>query len=202
MNYFITAIGTDCGKTVVSAIITEMLEADYWKPVQAGFPRDTETVQSLVSNTHSLFHPESYLLQSPMSPHAAARIDQIQVNVGAMKVPQTSRHLVVEGAGGVLVPLNEEDVILDIAKKMNGELVLVSNFYLGSINHTLLTAEVIKQSGLSVKGIIFNGELNQESEVIILKKTGYKKLLHIRKEQQITPEIIKSYVQKLRTCWD
>lgn len=202
MNYFVTAIGTDSGKTVVSAVLTEMLEADYWKPVQAGFPRDTETVQKLVSNDRSKFYQERYLLQTPVSPHAAAKIDKVAIRVAEITPPVSNRDLVIEGAGGVLVPLNDTEVVLDIAKKISSELVLVSNFYLGSINHTLLTAEVVRQYGLHVRGIIFNGSMNTESEAIILKKTGYRKLLHIQQEEVIDRKTIKSYAEKLRSCWD
>src|SRR5688500_16142274 len=82
MNYFVTAIGTDSGKTLASAIMCEALQADYWKPVQAGFPRDTETVKNLISNRKSILHPEQYLLKTPASPHAAAIIDDIAIGVG------------------------------------------------------------------------------------------------------------------------
>jgi len=202
MNYFVTAIGTDSGKTFVSAILTEMLQADYWKPIQAGFPKDTDAVKALVSNEKTRFHPEAYILNTPASPHAAAIIDNIVIDLDQIKPPATERDLIIEAAGGILVPLNEEDVVLDIYDNLNAEIILVSNLYLGSINHTLLTAEMIKSRGYRVKGIIFNGPSNPESERIILKKTGYRQLLHVEQEPEINKEIVKQYAAKLKASWD
>lgn len=202
MNYFVTAIGTDSGKTLVSAILTEMLQADYWKPVQAGYPRDTETVQSLVSNERSRFYKEAYLLNTPASPHASARLDDVTISLDQIVPPVSNRDLIIEGAGGILVPLNDEDVVLDIVKKVRAEIILVSDLYLGSINHTLLTAEVIKSRGLKVKGLIFNGISNKESESIILKKTGWSQLLQIAKEDAIDKAVVRKYAKKLKECWD
>lgn len=201
MNYFITAIHTDSGKTLVSAIVTEMLEADYWKPVQAGYPRDTETVRRLVTNGKTVFHPEAYLLKTPASPHAAALIDAVHLDPESMPVPETSRDLVIEGAGGVLVPLNDEQVMADIIPRVQAEVILVSNLYLGSINHTLLTAEYLKTHNYPVKGLIFNGPENAESERIILKKTGFKHLLTIRPESEINPAVVRKYASMLKENW-
>lgn len=202
MNYFVTAIGTDSGKTVVSAIITEMLQADYWKPVQAGLPRDTDGVKALVSNSKSLFLTEKYVLKTPASPHAAAAIDGVELRALDFAAPAYNNHLVIEGAGGIMVPLNDEEVMLDLVPVLDAEIILVSNLYLGSINHTLLSAEVIKSRGLTVKGIIFNGPENKESERIILKKTGYRDLLHVKQEVEINKDVVKKYAEELRKCWD
>ena len=200
-NYFITAIGTDCGKTVVSAVIAEMIGSDYWKPIQAGYPRDTETVQSLVSNTKSVFHPEAYLLNTPASPHASARIDGVNIDVKEIKLPQTDNTLVIEGAGGCLVPVNDDQVVADFIPLFRSRVILVSNLYLGSINHTLLTAEYLHNKGYSVKGIIFNGEENAESQRIILKKTQLKCLLHVKQEPVVNKEMILRYADSLSNNW-
>lgn len=201
MNYFITAIGTDSGKTLVSAIITEMLGADYWKPIQSGHPRDTETVQSLITNHQSRFYKEQYLLKTPVSPHASARIDQIDIELSTIIPPISNRDLVIEGAGGLLVPLNDHDTILDLIKALEVEVILVSNLYLGSINHTLLTVEVLKQNKVHVKGIIFNGEPNPASEEIILAKSGYPKLLSVLPEAEINKEVVRKYADLLKDNW-
>lgn len=197
MNYFVTAIGTDSGKTLVSAILVEALQADYWKPIQAGFPRDTDAVSQLITNTKTTFHQEAYLLNTPASPHAAAKIDDVVVKAENIFPPKTENHLVIEGAGGVLVPINDEETILDLVTNLNAEIILVSNLYLGSINHTLLTAEVIKSRGYTVKGIIFNGTPNEESQRIILKKTGFRQLLHVLPEAEINKETVLKYAQKI-----
>ncbi len=202
MRYFITAIGTDSGKTIVSAIITEMLKADYWKPVQAGYPRDTETVQSLLTNKESKVHPEGYLLQTPASPHASARIDQVEIRLDNFKIPQVSGALVIEGAGGALVPINDQEVVIDMVKHFDCEIILVSDLYLGSINHTLLTIEALKHRSLPIKGIVFNGEANEESEEIILSKSGLRDLLHIGKELKMSKSVIRKYADELQKNWE
>lgn len=201
MRYFVTAIGTDSGKTVVSAIITQMLGADYWKPVQSGHPRDTVTVQQLVSSEESLFYHEKYLLNTPASPHAAAAIDQVSIQLDQIVAPVSNRDLVIEGAGGVLVPLNDEDTILDLVIQLDCEVVLVSNLYLGSINHTLLTFQALQQAGAKIKGLIFNGEPNVESERIIEKKTGLPVLLRVLPEPDVDPDMVVKYAELLKSNW-
>lgn len=196
MNYFVTAIGTDSGKTLVSAILCKALNADYWKPVQAGFPRDADTIKSLIPNC--TIHPESYLLNTPASPHAAAKIDGIEISLEKMLLPKTNNSLIIEGAGGCLVPLNDKDFVIDIAQKFNAPIILVANLYLGSINHTLLTVELLKQRKLSVAGIIFNGKSNPESERIILKHSGYKTIWHVKEEPEINSETIANYAEKIK----
>lgn len=198
-NYFVTAIGTDSGKTLVSAILTEALNADYWKPVQAGLEeRDTYQVQKLISNSQTTFYPEAYALNTPMSPHQSAKIDGIEVKLSEINLPKTqNNNLIVEGAGGVLVPINDTDFVIDIAAKFKCEIILVSNLYLGSINHTILTINEIKRRGLKVKGIIFNGESNPSSEEFILKYSNYPCLLKISKETEITKEIIVKYAKQI-----
>jgi dethiobiotin synthetase len=199
MNYFVTAIGTDCGKTFFSAILCEALCADYWKPVQAGLPRDADMVKALLMNATSKIHPEAYLLSTPASPHAAAKLDQVEINLKNLTIPQTTNELVIEGAGGCLVPLNENDFVIDLAKKFEAEIILVSNLYLGSINHTLLSAAYLKSRNYPVKGIVFNGEPNPESERIILSHSQLPCLLRMKREPSIVPEIVAKYARQLKT---
>lgn len=196
MNYFVTAIGTDSGKTVVSAILCKALGADYWKPVQAGFPRDGDTISQLVPNT--IIHPEAYLLNTPASPHAAAKIDNIVIDKSKISLPKTNNNLIIEGAGGCLVPLNDNDFVIDLAKQFGSPIILVSNLYLGSINHTLLTVNLLNQLQLLIAGIIFNGQSNPESERIILKHSGYKFIWHIKDEKEVNEEMVNFYAEKIR----
>ena len=193
MNYFITAIGTDSGKTLVSAIFCEALQADYWKPVQAGLPRDTDTVRQLISNPHTVFHQEQFLLSTPASPHVAAKIDQKAIRLSSFEIPKTNNTLIVEGAGGCLVPLNGEDFIIDLVSRFSAEIVVVSNHYLGSINHTLLTLEALKRRLLPIKGVVFNGQPNFETERIILQHAKVRCLLKIDNEPEINPDVVKKY---------
>lgn len=199
MNYFVTAIGTDCGKTLASAIICQALGADYWKPIQAGFPRDAETVHNLSPQTK--IHPEAFVLNTPASPHAAARIDKVQIQLTNIKLPDTTNDLVIEGAGGCLVPVNNTEFIIDLCSQIPCKIILVSNLYLGSINHTLLTVNLLKQRGYPVKGIIFNGPPNPDSEEIILKHSAYLPLLYIQQEKEINPSVVNRYAQLLKNQW-
>lgn len=203
MRYFVTAIHTDSGKTLVSSILVNALQADYWKPVQCGYPRDLETVSSRVYNKHCLYHPERYLLKEPMSPHAAAAREGVTIRLEDFQVPDhESNPLVIEGAGGVLVPLNDKDFVIDLAAKFEAEVILVANNYLGSINHTLLTVNELRRRKLPVKGIIFNGPENRDTEDYILQYSGYRSLLRIRPETAVTDEMITRYSIKLFENWD
>jgi dethiobiotin synthetase len=201
MQYFVTAIGTDSGKTLISAILTEALSADYWKPIQAGEPTDTDKVRSLVSNSHSTFHPEAFRLKMPASPHAAAKAEGIELSVDEIGLVQTDNDLVIEGAGGVMVPINDLEFVIDIARQPDTEIVLVADLYLGSINHTLLTVDYLKKNGFKVKGIIFNGDVNEESERIIELHSGYRVLLHLPKLAMINPEIVRYWADELMLNW-
>lgn len=197
-KYFVTGIDTDSGKTLASAILCEAIAADYWKPIQAGLPRDSNTVGSLISNSKTTIHPEKYLLKTPASPHAAAKIDNITINLEDFQLPQTKNNLVIEGAGGCLVPINDKNFVIDLIKKFEPDVILVADLYLGSINHTLLTIEAFKHRELPVTGIIFNGDSNAESERIILAHANAKCLLRISKEKSIDKEVVLKYAQRLR----
>jgi dethiobiotin synthetase len=201
MNYFVTGIDTDSGKTLTSAILCEALAADYWKPIQCGLPRDTATVQSLVTNKKLKFHTERHLLKTPASPHAAAKVENVHIQLSDFSLPETKANLIIEGAGGCLVPLNENNFVIDLAVQFKAPIILVADLYLGSINHTLLTVALLKQKELSVKGIIFNGVPNVESESIILYHSGYTHLLSILPETVINQETVKKYAQQLSTHW-
>ena len=189
---FITGIGTGVGKTLISAIVTEALGAHYWKPVQAGFAdgTDSEWVGERISTLNatdrpdgqgasatmaSRVVPELYKLKLPASPHIAAReegviisLDKIAVRLSEIAAALApARPLVIEGAGGLLVPLNEREFVLDLVKKLEANVILVSRNYLGSINHSLLTAEVCRSHGLKVVGWIFNDQyLHYEQEIV------------------------------------
>ena len=197
-QFFITGISTEVGKTIASAIITEALEADYWKPIQAGDLNnsDSHKVANLISNSKTVIHKSSYELQTPMSPHAAAEIDGIHINLRNIKQPLTDNHLVIEGAGGLLVPLNNNDTILDIIMPMY-KVIVVSRHYLGSINHTLLTINWLKKKGYDVF-ILFSGDAHLSTESIILKKTGVPLIGRINEEKVFDKEVVKKYAIQFR----
>jgi len=201
MDYFITGIDTDSGKTLTSAILCEALQADYWKPVQAGSPTDSEVVRKLVTNQKTKVHPETFLLKMAASPHAAAKHQGISIKLTDFILPDTTNTLVIEGAGGCLVPLNDNDLVIDLAEKLDSEIVLVADLYLGSINHTLLSFNELRRRKLNVKGIVFNGESNPESESIIIRHTGLRCLLEIRPEDNLNKDVVARYADKLLKNW-
>jgi dethiobiotin synthetase len=200
-HYFITGIGTDVGKTVISAIVVKALNADYWKPVQAGDLdySDTHKVKAMVNDNDEKinFHENAFALKTPMSPHAAADIDEIQIKLNDIKKPQTQNHLVIEGAGGLLVPLNKTDTIADLISKED-KIILVSRHYLGSINHTLLSLEYLKQKGFKNIGIIFSGDEHSTTESIILSKTHAKFIGRVNEEKEFTPKVVQHYAENFR----
>lgn len=202
---FITGIGTDVGKTLVAAIVTEALEADYWKPVQAGLTdgTDAEKIQSLLSNPHSRIHPEAYRLHTPASPHIAARIDGVEIDPG--KIVQQSkeiqqaidRPLVIEGAGGLLVPLSAQHTVADLIKALQARVILVSRNYLGSINHSLLTAAWCRHNGIDVAGWIFNDDYLQYEDEIV-SWSGYPSLGRIARMGTINAAQIREQALRLK----
>ncbi len=197
-TYFITGISTDVGKTIASAIATEALEADYWKPVQAGELDncDTKKVERLVSNSKSKFHPNAYALKTPMSPHGAAEIDGIKIDISKIKTPKTDNNLVIEGAGGLFVPLNNTDTIFDLIKP-EYKVIVVSRHYLGSINHTLLTVNTLKEKGFNVS-IMFSGDEHKSTEDIIKKMTQVPVIGRIDEEPYFDKNVVKEYAEKLK----
>lgn len=199
MKLFITGIGTDVGKTITSAIITQSLEADYWKPVQAGDldNSDSHKIQRYISNDKTIIHENSYKLNTPASPHLAAAIDGISIDLKNIIEPKTKNHLVIEAAGGILVPLNDNQTIIDLIKN-DYKVILVSRHYLGSINHTLLTFEALKSRNIEVAGIIFSGDENKASEEIILQKTNANFIGRIENEPYFDQNVIQYYADEFR----
>lgn len=199
MKLFITGIGTDVGKTITSSIIVEALEADYWKPIQAGDldHSDSHKIQKFISNHKTVIHESSYKLNTPASPHLAAKLDEVTIDLKEIKEPKTKNNLVIEGAGGVFVPLNSSDCIIDLIQK-DYKVIVVSRHYLGSINHTLLTIEALKNRKIKIAGIIFSGDENKATEEIILSKTGVACIGRIDNEPYFDQNVIRYYADKFR----
>ncbi|WAC00851.1 dethiobiotin synthase [Lacinutrix neustonica] len=197
-TYFITGISTEVGKTLASAIITEALEADYWKPIQAGEldTCDTKKVKQLVSNQTSQFHKNAYALKSPMSPHAAAELDGVVIDLKKITAPKTKNHLVIEGAGGLLVPLNNKQTIIELIKP-HYKVIVVSRHYLGSINHTLLTVHLLKEKGFEV-AIVFSGNEHKTTEAIIKKMTNVPIIGRIEEEPYFDKNVVLEYATQFK----
>ena len=199
MKLFITGISTDVGKTIASSIIVEALEANYWKPIQAGDldKSDSHKIEKYISNKKTVIHENSYKLNTPASPHYAAKIDGITIDINKINEPKTKNHLIIEGAGGIFVPLNDTDYIIDLIKP-DYKVIVVSRHYLGSINHTLLTVEALKNRKINIAGIIFSGDENKATEEIILSKTKINCIGRIEEEHYLDKNIILEYADLFR----
>lgn len=196
---FVSGIGTEVGKTVASAILVRALGADYWKPVQSGDLHwtDSQKVQQW-NGGQTTIHPEAYRLRTPMSPHAAAAIDQVQIELARFALPETDNFLVVEGAGGLQVPLNEQHTMLDLIGQLGLPVVLVSRHYLGSINHTLLSLEALHRRSIPLAGLIFNGPAHPTTEQAISQISGTTALLRIEDLPEVNPVHVKAEADRLR----
>lgn len=196
-SYFITGIGTDVGKTVVSAIFAEAMQANYWKPVQAGDLDFSDTLKVKAYCTEKVnFIPEVYRLNTPASPHYAAQIDGIEIKLTDFNLPEVTGNLLVEGAGGLLVPVNEKGLLyIDLIQHFNLPIILVSRHYLGSINHTLLSLEALKNRNLSVEIIVFVGHENPATESIILSHYPIQKVIRIPLTEEVNSEFIRNQAE-------
>ncbi len=158
-NYFITGTDTDVGKSVAAAWAMLHLDANYWKPVQSGIkpPTDTQWVQQITGFSHTRFYEETYRLRQPLSPHEAAKRDGIKIEMSAFVMPDTDRPLIIEGAGGLMVPLNHNNFVIDLIVQLEVPVILVARSGLGTINHTLLSLEAMRRRKIEIKGVIING---------------------------------------------
>lgn len=213
MNLFITGIGTNVGKTVVAAILTEALQADYWKPIQSGTVEgmDSDIVKSLISNTKTIIHPETYLLKQPLSPHFAAKIDGVEIELDkiqsqfirlylSLRAESRSevQHLIIEGAGGLLVPINSTQYVIDIAKQLDCEIVLVISSYLGCINHSLLSIDYLKRNNFKIYALVFNGEFEKEVKQSIINYSSDSKIIDIPTLNMLNKSQIFEISQKIK----
>ena len=174
----VTGTDTDVGKTVFASALARALGATYWKPVQAGLDGggDRERVARLSGLPEERLLPEAYRLTTPCSPHLAAEIDGAAIDPGGLSLPQVDGPLVVEGAGGVLVPLTRSLTYGDLFRRWGAPVVLVARTTLGTINHSLLSIEALRAREVPILGIAFVGEANPESEGIIADLGGVRRL--------------------------
>ncbi len=198
-KYFITGIGTDVGKTIVSAILTEALKADYWKPVQSGVADGTDKglISSLITNTTSVCHNESYSFQEPASPHLAASLENQKIKLEQMHLPDTQNDLIIEGAGGILVPLNDRNYVIDLAQEFEADVILVCRNYLGCINHSLLSIDYLVKNNFPVKGIVLVGNFDKAVKLAITNYSELPVLAEIPEMSEISKETILNQAQKI-----
>jgi dethiobiotin synthetase len=168
---FITGTGTDVGKTILAAILMAGLRGVYWKPVQSGLETatDTQWIQQATGLPEHHFHPERHRLRRPLSPHASAALDEVRIELADFRAPdpEPRDHLIVEGAGGVLVPLNDRHFMLDLIFQLGLPVLLVASSRLGTINHTLLTMNALRSRRVPVIGVVLNGPLDESNRVAI-----------------------------------
>ncbi|MDF3047461.1 MAG: bioD [Candidatus Midichloriaceae bacterium] len=161
MKIFIAGTDTDIGKTLVSSWLCIHTGYDYFKPIQTGSRYGTDS-QTILELTNSKVHKESYLYKEPLSPHLAAKLEDLEIDLNTIKLPETE-NLIVEGAGGLLVPINKQSLMIDLIQKLSIPIILVASSRLGTINHTLLSLEAIRNRGLATLGVIVSGEKNQDN---------------------------------------
>lgn len=202
-NIFITGIGTGVGKTVASACVTEALGAQYWKPIQAGLQdtTDTQTVRALLSEPNHV-KDELYRLRMPASPHLAASREGItileeKIVERAQQFQQADQPLVIEGAGGLMVPISHNFFTIDLIKALGARVIIVAQNYLGSINHSLLTAMALKQSGIPVIGWIFNGD-HHSNEDDIIGWSKYPRIARIARARKLNKEFVQMQAELMR----
>lgn len=193
-NILVAGIGTGVGKTVSAAILTLLFEGDYWKPIECG-DSDSKTMQKWLDI--SRIHPPRYLFQAPVSPHHAARLENRSIQLD-FDLPPTHRTLIIESVGGIFVPLTSRFTSIDLFKRWNCHWVIVSHHYLGSINHTLLTLQALKQQQVATLGIIFNGVPDPDSETAILEISQLPCLGRLFPEAHIDINTLHRYANKWR----
>lgn len=195
MSIIIAGIHTGIGKTVCSTIICEALGYEYFKPVQAGDLDQTDSmfVERNITNKHCRIHPEAYRLKIAASPHYAAAEEGIEIAPGSIQLPKTIHPLVVETAGGIMSPLGPQFLMIDLIEALKLPAVIVSENYLGSINHTLMTFTCLKSRGIPLAGIVFNGLENKASQNYILEHTKLPLLFCIPKFEIITAAVISDF---------
>ncbi len=196
---FVTGIGTEVGKTVCSAVLTKYFEAEYWKPVQSGDLdySDTMKIKDWVGK-HTVCHPERYRFKLAASPHQSAKEEGILIDLNEFKLPETQNHLIIEGAGGLMVPLNDKEFIIDLIEKLNVPAALVVKNYLGCINHTLLSVLVLNQKKIKLNYLILNGNFPPDTERVICENISSEtEIIRIPNLENITKESIENIAQQL-----
>ena len=181
-NYFVTGTDTGVGKTLASAVLTSVLDGHYWKPIQSGTEdedSDSEQVQQLINLSRDRIFPSTYELKASLSPHHAAYLENKTLSLNSICLPATQKSLIVEGAGGIFVPINDDASMLDVMAKLNLPIIIVARGSLGTINHTLMTIEILRQRHLTIHGIIFSGELNPLNKKTIEQWGKVRTLFHI-----------------------
>ena len=201
-KYFVSGIGTDVGKTVASAILCKALHAAYWKPVQSGtiLGSDKDTIRNLCGDDQVIFE-EQYALKEPLSPHTASRIEGVKIDVDSIRIPEHSGNLIIEGAGGLMVPITRKVLYNEWIKNQNLPVILVSRHYLGSLNHTLLSLELLTSFDIEITGILFVGKDNDNNEALICERYGVRNLGNLPEVSSVNATFVQIYADELVNNW-
>ena len=199
-QYFITGIGTSVGKTIAAAALVKLWGANYWKPIQSG---DLENSDSMMIHrllgTGATVYPEVHRLNTPASPHYSAQIDGVSINVEDFDLPRTNKNLIVEGAGGLLVPLNDREFIIDLITHLGLPVILVCSGYLGSINHSLLSFQYLAARGVPVAYILLNGELLASTrQVLLANRPAGSKIITLPRLATLDSEGLEKALEELK----
>ena len=180
-TYIVTGTDTGIGKTTVAAMLTLALDACYWKPIQSGTQEETDRqrIQALTALSDDRFLPESYVLSAPLSPHRAAELEGTEIDPKALVIPVSDRNLIVEGAGGLMVPLTRGKLQIDLFAAWMAPIILCARTGLGTINHTLLSIEALRRRNMSLHGLIFIGDHNADNIRAIVEFSGVQLLGHV-----------------------
>lgn len=193
MSFILTGTDTGIGKTVASAMLVSALGYNYWKPVQSGIEEggvDTRRVQKMTDLPDDRFLPERYVFSEPLSPHRAAELDGLEIDMDNLALPESERPLIIEGAGGLMVPLTRKNLFINQFKKWDLPVILCARTGLGTINHTLLSLEALWARKIKVQGVIFIGDGNDDNMLTILEFSKAKVLGHIPMLEDITPDAL------------
>lgn len=200
-KFFITGTDTNVGKTVVSALLTLGLNASYWKPIQSGLDpiSDTDYVRKVTGLDDSHFLPERFTLTQPLSPHAAAEIDGVQIHLSDFQLPSQLPYkpLIIEGAGGLMVPLNEEDFVIDLIRQFQLPVCLVARSTLGTINHTLLSLAQLRRMEIPILGVMVNGPKNEGNREAIAHYGNVPILAELEPLAEVNPATLKQAFDQL-----
>lgn len=177
-DIFVTGTDTDIGKTYCSGVLANELKYEYWKPIQTGVTKEEDFDSCYIRKTHNIrTHSESYCFSAPLSPHIAANLENQTIDINNIKRPDTKNNLIIEGAGGVLVPINEQILMIDLIKHFNIPVIIVAADKLGTINHTLMTIEMLRKYQIEIIGVIMNFYQNEQNAISI-EKYGRVKIVH------------------------
>jgi dethiobiotin synthetase len=200
---FVSGIGTDVGKTVASAILCRALNAAYWKPIQSGtnVGSDKDTIRELAGAEVQIFN-EVYSLKEPLSPHTAAELENIEIELNRIQIPEHNSTLIIEGAGGLMVPITRDYLYSDWLKELQVPCILVSRHYLGSINHTLLSLSLMRELSIPILGVLFVGKDNNNNETLICERFGVQNLGNISETDNVNSAFVLKEAKKLSQYWN